>query len=77
MSPAERKAPKAKKPWKGYWKHRASWWESDDGNAMFTGEVVEKSGLPVDQLVVVGLILVAHGEMLGSPAKWWLTIQQG
>ena len=69
-SPAEPKAPKAKKPWKGYWKHRASWWEPYDGNFMLTGEVVEKSGLTVDQLVAGGLMLADDGETVESPAKW-------
>lgn len=69
-SPAEPKAPKAKKPWKGYWKHRASWWEPYEGNFMLTGEVVEKSGLTVEQLVAGGLLLTDDGEMVESPAKW-------
>jgi hypothetical protein len=68
--PAEPKPPKAKKPWKGYWKHRASWWEPDDGNAMLTGEVVQKSGLTVDQLVAGGLLLIEDGNFVQSPAKW-------
>lgn len=69
-SPAEPKAPKAKKPWKGYWKHRASWWEPYEGNFMLVGEVIEKSGLTVDQLVAGGLLLTDDGEMVESPAKW-------